>query len=829
MTSVVGLKADESKQTGGASSRSPASQQNSNSRRSPTGIPLFGRASVESRERPASQAPPIVQQVLESQGQSLDPATRAFMEPRLGRDFGQVQIHRDAQAAASARAIDARAYTLGPHVVFGAGQFAPDTLAGQRLLAHELTHVVQQSGTGLGSDPFTLSPPAGRAEIEAEEIAKTIAPPDHRASTSTRRVRISPGSPSLIQRQLFTPLGPGGGFQGLMERDRARTHEVRLFDSAPPVPAAIQDGWRRIADLDAADMASANVAQRIEMLIMLVGAWWTGNDEEDAIIRVIATTPNEQAQAMVRALTEHMVEGRLLGEELDRVVDGAENFQLHTEISELRLKAMGPERGTAALTTAPVLPWHDVMGFFEEPATFSVSRRANGKVLIDYHQSVLLSKDSDYAAEVAKLPFDLFINGFEYDANQLLVIHDYDTGRFVPVVAQDLVGYQNQSIRTFLGHVATIASFAVPVSAAETALGKDAVFVLERALPTAFLIIDENRLNLVKWFPTWGPRMIYFSDLAKIGVGVYGIARFAISGAALLKAWKQTRQSRSLLEAGSIDPEAQAVASALEQQADEIFAAADDLQASERAVGQGSTAVNAPAAPVDAVPATPRTGPPTQPSPRQTTGVQPGRGGRPPAPPNPEVDFPFASAKAKDLPKPERPDRLYRIMSNEEAAATLRTGKLQPGRGGQDPHKYLGLDSRYPALFMQSALQKAEDLAEKAAKAEQAGNAALANRLRAQSKDVIASWEAAQGQTILVEIRLKPGTLEKMLRRSADESRRNAYKGQDIFVYKYERLSHNVAVPDWQIDQFNKLYVESIQLHGWRRPFGPGPALEGGN
>jgi hypothetical protein len=68
------------------------------------------------------------------------------MEPRFGQDFSQVKVHTDEQAAVSAQAVSARAYTVGRDVVFGAGQYAPGTSEGQRLLAHELTHVVQQEG-----------------------------------------------------------------------------------------------------------------------------------------------------------------------------------------------------------------------------------------------------------------------------------------------------------------------------------------------------------------------------------------------------------------------------------------------------------------------------------------------------------------------------------------------------------------------------------------------------------------------------------------------------------------------------------------------------------
>jgi len=78
-------------------------------------------------------------------GQSLDRATRNYFEPRFGADFSHVKVHSGAQAAESAGSINARAYTLGSNMVFGAGQYEPNTIEGKRLLAHELTHVIQQN------------------------------------------------------------------------------------------------------------------------------------------------------------------------------------------------------------------------------------------------------------------------------------------------------------------------------------------------------------------------------------------------------------------------------------------------------------------------------------------------------------------------------------------------------------------------------------------------------------------------------------------------------------------------------------------------------------
>ena len=92
-----------------------------------------------------SEVPPIVDEVLRSPGQPLDPETRAFFEPRFGHDFSHVRVHTDSKAAESARAVNALAYTLGNNVVFDTDNYAPPTTRGRHLIAHELTHVVQQT------------------------------------------------------------------------------------------------------------------------------------------------------------------------------------------------------------------------------------------------------------------------------------------------------------------------------------------------------------------------------------------------------------------------------------------------------------------------------------------------------------------------------------------------------------------------------------------------------------------------------------------------------------------------------------------------------------
>ncbi len=121
---------------------------------------------------PVNAVPPIVQETLSSQGQPLDVSTRDAMEPHFGHDFSQVRVHTDAQAAESAQAVNALAYTVGRDVVFGTEQYAPETMEGKELMAHELTHVVQQE-MGLQS-ASAISQPGDQYEQEAEQSALAI-------------------------------------------------------------------------------------------------------------------------------------------------------------------------------------------------------------------------------------------------------------------------------------------------------------------------------------------------------------------------------------------------------------------------------------------------------------------------------------------------------------------------------------------------------------------------------------------------------------------------------------------------------------------------------
>jgi Domain of unknown function (DUF4157) len=122
---------------------------------------------------PINDVPPVVYDVLNSHGRPLETGTREFMESRFGEDFSGVRVHTDSRAAESARAVNALAYTVGENVVFDSGHFDSTSETGKRLLAHELTHVVQQKGRSFQS-PLRINGEENQIEAEADDVAKSI-------------------------------------------------------------------------------------------------------------------------------------------------------------------------------------------------------------------------------------------------------------------------------------------------------------------------------------------------------------------------------------------------------------------------------------------------------------------------------------------------------------------------------------------------------------------------------------------------------------------------------------------------------------------------------
>jgi hypothetical protein len=180
-----------------------------------------GAKQPQLKQSHASEAavPSVVQEVLHSSGQPLDAETRAFFEPRFGHDFGHVRLHTGESAAQSAHTLDASAYTAGNNIVFSNGKYAPETNEGKRLLAHELTHVIQQRS--VASSPINVPVPhTGGLNVvqrKVDECPEWTPVNDARVRNLIRRARRTTGHDVPAAGDC----GPGGTF-GEIIRERNR-------------------------------------------------------------------------------------------------------------------------------------------------------------------------------------------------------------------------------------------------------------------------------------------------------------------------------------------------------------------------------------------------------------------------------------------------------------------------------------------------------------------------------------------------------------------------------------------------------------------------------
>lgn len=215
-----------------------------------------------------SGVPSIVNDVLASSSQPLQSETRAWMEPRFGYDFSNVRVHTDTRAAQSAEAVNALAYTVGQDVVFGAGQYAPDTARGSRLLVHELTHVVQQAraGTNTQQTAKAISEPSDAAELEADKAV------DEMLSGAAVSVKESPSATIHALSGVETGLLIGGSIAGAVGIGLGIAYLAGAFDqdrAVSDLPADLIERLRPACE------PSATPAQRQAAIDALV-AWARG-------------------------------------------------------------------------------------------------------------------------------------------------------------------------------------------------------------------------------------------------------------------------------------------------------------------------------------------------------------------------------------------------------------------------------------------------------------------------------------------------------------------------------------------------------------------------
>ncbi len=164
-------------------------------------MPGAGRCAAPrgSGNAPSSLVPSVRQVIQHGGGERLPDAHRPFMKHALGSDMSGVRIRNGPDAARAAEDLYARAFTVGQDVYLGAGQYEPGTKRGTRLLAHELTHTVQQTGAAGSRVNTPMSSTADPLEREAEAVAERASSSGHPAASSQQTLRPRLTSPPTVQ------------------------------------------------------------------------------------------------------------------------------------------------------------------------------------------------------------------------------------------------------------------------------------------------------------------------------------------------------------------------------------------------------------------------------------------------------------------------------------------------------------------------------------------------------------------------------------------------------------------------------------------------------
>jgi hypothetical protein len=301
----------------------------------------------------AGVVPSIVEEVVASPGLPLDLATRALMEPRFGHNFARVRVHTDARAAESAAAVNARAYTVGSHVVLGAGQPSPETSAGRQLLAHELAHVVQQHGGS--SRPAPEISPSAPHERDAHSAAMAVVAgrPQAHVTTSTgvglagtweeaEEVAIVAGD-FLLERGYELSLHPLSRERSLVEiEDKLRTLAASSGPNAAQARELLAELDRALEGLPARSRQLQETLRGARDFLNRHGRGWGGGGGRGRRITTIKTE--------LQGLAGSDAEAKRLLEQLERVQ--GEVRELEAAARQAAARPTAYKSGTTAATQA---------------------------------------------------------------------------------------------------------------------------------------------------------------------------------------------------------------------------------------------------------------------------------------------------------------------------------------------------------------------------------------------------------------------------------------------------------------------------------------------
>jgi len=280
---------------------------------------------TDSSETTSSAIPPIVDEVLNAPGQPLDANTRAFMEPRFGHDFSGVRVHTDPRAAESAEAVNAHAYTVGSDVVFAPGQYQPTTEAGNAVLAHELSHVVQQDGVS-GQAAGTISHPSDSSEREADAVAGNVLRSEPVAvtqapSATLQTLSFEDGLKIAGGAAVLGGIGIGiAALAGAFDKENFSPQELDAYLKHLRTKKKIEGD--RDSDNKARDVMRKKLfkGESLEVRTLLIEEMLSGylsGDDQDEIIALLADTQPKDRQTIAERIGYHRLLHRFDDDRID--------------------------------------------------------------------------------------------------------------------------------------------------------------------------------------------------------------------------------------------------------------------------------------------------------------------------------------------------------------------------------------------------------------------------------------------------------------------------------------------------------------------------------
>lgn len=517
-------------------------------------------------------------------GSSLPGAVRADMESAFGgADFSAVRVHTGDRATALNREVRAEAFTTGSDI-FLAGEVGAGPGAGRELLAHELTHVVQQrSGTAGG-----ISRPVDPSEVQARRVGRAVAA----------------GMPAAVVEAL-------GGLAG----NAAVARQVsRLAIQRSPAEDLIDEhtGWFDLDEERLGQILLARAAGGQHAFVRAVlDELGTTNRDDVALEFTRAATATQLA-----AIAEADSGRRLLDRLFDELTAGnlAEDEQAQADrIIAVKAQRVDPAQAEKQMLGGKVFPFRQGGITVLDDAPIMAERREGGQIWVK--QPVRVLGTEMFRAETGTLPHDVFIGGALLPENEIIGVKLYDLGgQTVYRPALFLIQIANQNTTATLTKIAEVAGIGLTLgTGALVGLGVEATLLTrvllwaDRAafvLGTIATIVNEHRGEIIERYGDSGREFLRYVDIVQSATMIYGFGRVVLGMGRLIygfrTSYRNWRETVRALER-ELDEDELAVAGKVSQQADDVLENADKIDAARAPAQTPAEPAGAPAPDVVAV------------------------------------------------------------------------------------------------------------------------------------------------------------------------------------------------------------------------------------